>query len=244
MNTLPDGSMEVEPNINMSTLDDHDIAKLAKRLKRGALKVKQIEGRQPDIKDLQRLERQLRREMNERRLSPKKIVVGKVEADEWRDIFDMPDLLRHPNPEENTGSTIDYPLVPAEYFRHARISLRQKLMKSKEDRKEVLDAFLASAVSDNMILLQGMRLWMDKIRLSSPTSSFQDNFITNFGTVNSIKERKEKHVAALFETMSRIENLPVSIGSVSQLNVAGLNQQVNNDVQKSPDGNRRERHVS
>ena len=243
MNTLPDGTMEVDANLNMSKLDDHDIAKLDKRLKRGALRIKKIDGRQPDIKDRQRLEQHLKREMNERRISPKKIVVGKVEADEWRDIFDMPDLLRHPNPEENSGATIDYPLTPAEYFRHARISLRQKLMKSKEDRKEVLDAFLAGAVSDNMILLQGMRLWMDKIRLSSPTSSFQDNFITNFGTVNSIKERKEKHVAALFETMSRIENLPISRGQVGQLNMAG-NQQVNNGRQESPDGNRRKRHVS
>ena len=227
--------------LNVSALDDHEIAKLEKQLKRRGTGMKQIGSSSVgglDLSliegpDLARLEKHLSIELNERRRFPRKIDAGKVQEDEWRDIMEIPDLLRHPNQQENKGSTIDFPFIPSEYFRHARIALRKKIAKSKQDRKEVLDEFFATAVSDNMIALQCMRLHLDKMCIQPPENRFQDSFTVNFGTINAVKEKKEKHVLALFESMSRIENIPISINQVGQLNVAG-NQQVNNDLQKPP----------
>lgn len=238
--------------LNVSALDDHELAKLEKQFKRrgtdrkqigsssiGGLDLSLIEGQ-----DLARLEKHFRIELNERRRSPGKIDAGKVQEDEWRDIIEIPDLLRHPNQQENKGGSIDYPFTPADYYRHARIALRKKIAKSKQDRKEVLDEFFATAVSDNMIVLQCMRLHLDKMCIQPPENRFQDSFTVNFGTINAVKEKKEKHVMALFESMSRIENIPISINQVGQLNVAGANQQVNNDLHKSPDATTKEKHVS
>ncbi|MFZ2653589.1 MAG: hypothetical protein WAX69_01615 [Victivallales bacterium] len=228
--------------LNVSALDDHELAKLEKQFKRRDTGRKQIESSsntdnlnvsQIDPKDLERLERHLQREAFERKHSPRKIDTGKIDEDEWRDVFDMPDFLRHPNSQGGKGGTIDFPFIPANYFRHARISLRNKLKKSKLDRKEILDEFFAAAASDNILQLQGMRLELDKASVQSLENRSQESFILNFGTMTAVKERKERHLMGLFEAMSRIENIPVTIGQVGQLNLAG-NQQVNNDRQKPP----------
>lgn len=236
--------MNKKLDFKMSELDDYDLAKLDKSLKRqgkctrklGPSKVDSLDLSRLDAKEISELEGMVEYETRDRSVMPEKIDDAKISEDEWRDIFEMPDFLRHANPSVNSSphnSNINYPFIPAEYFRHARMALRRKLAKSRQDRKEILDEFFASAVSDNLLMLQCMRLYLDKIYIDRPGTRFQDSFTVNFGTINSVKERKEKHLMALFESMSRIENIPVSIGQVGQLNLAS-NQQVNNEMQKPP----------
>lgn len=246
---------------DVSKLDDHQLARLEKKLKtapRAKLRLPSDVNNAdngteiPDISDMDagqllRLEKKVRTETLYRRISPGKIDTENISEDEWRDIFDQPDVLRQPDPSENRGATMDFPFWPAEYFRHARISLRKKLMRSAGDRREVFSSFMAGALSDNIVMLQAMRLWLDKIYISGPGSRFQDFFISQFATINAVKERKERHVAALFETAQRIENLPgISIEKVEQLNLSAVNQLVNNagGIHKSPADIKEMRNVS
>ncbi len=236
---------------DVSKMDDHRLARLEKKLKtvtsgkrRLPANVKNEDGDTavPDISTLDaeqlfRLEKKVKTETVQRRHSPGKIDTENVSEDEWLDVFEMPDVLRQPDPVENKGATMDFPFVPAEYFRHSRIALRKKMMRSAKDRREVLESFMATAISDNMLILQALRLWLDRAHLSGQGISFQDFFISQFGTINAVKERKEKHVTALFEALHRMENLPgITIDKVAQLNLSAANQLVNNNggIHKSP----------
>lgn len=235
----------------VSKMDDHEFARLEKRLKALPAPKQKDAGFDicggdgttlPDISKLDaaqlaHLERKVKDERGMRRGRFGRIDPASAGEEEWRDLFDQLDVLRQPDSMENKGATIDFPFTPAEYFRHARISLRRKLMRSAADRREVFEAFMAGALSHGIVVTQAMRLWLDKLEISGTGFNFQNDFIARFGTINSVLERKEKHITSLFESIHRIESLPgITIDKVAQLNIATENQQVNNanDFRKSP----------
>lgn len=147
----------------------------------------------------------------------------KQEFEPWQHVFDGPDQLEYGSYEHGIDCTVKYPIIPSELFRHSRRALKDKLLKSPEDRLEVINEHFATSISEAIVTGRTARILLDDTKIYREGT---EHVFTRLKThVLKVKQDCERHVSAMFESQVKIENEMARLKDAKKQNGAGTGGQ-------------------